>query len=115
MRWRGGRFGNRNRYSFANGEWYNFGMEISNLQLTPAQWEAILAQSDAPIYITDQATQKVFMILEKGCFPELEEQYIRDRLEEGFAAIDRGEVEDWDSASIKAEGRKILNQQQIQS
>jgi len=90
-------------------------MEISNLELTPGQREALLAQPDAPVYISDAETRKVYVIFEKGRFPELEEQYVRDRLEEGFAAIERGEVEDWDSASIKAKGRKILKQRESQS
>jgi len=87
-------------------------MDISDLELTPAQRQALLAQPDAPVYISDQQTRKIYMLVEKGRFPELEEEYIRDRLEEGFAAIERGDVEEWDSASIKAEGRQILKRQQ---
>ncbi len=90
-------------------------MDTSNLELTPAQRAALLAQPDAPVYITDGETRKVYLLCEKGRFPELEEEYIRDRLEEGFAAIERGEVEEWDSASIKADGRAILKQRQSQS
>jgi hypothetical protein len=52
--------------------------------------------------------------LEQGVVPELEDEFIRVRLEEGFAAIERGEEEEWDSESIKAEGRQILEQRQSQ-
>jgi hypothetical protein len=89
-------------------------MDISNLELTPAQRQALVAQPDALVYIADPQTRKIYLLVEQGRFPELEEEYIRDRLEEGFAAIERGEVEDWDSASIKAEGREILKRQQAQ-
>ena len=85
-------------------------METTNLQLTPELRQAVLAHPDEPVYIADQETRKIYVLVEKGRFPELEEGYIRDRLEEGFAAIARGEVEEWDSASIKAEGRRILEQ-----
>jgi hypothetical protein len=85
-------------------------MDTSGLELTPAQRQALQAQPDAPVYISDQETRKIYMLFEKGRFPELEEEYIRERLEEGFEAIARGEVEEWDSASIKAEGRRILEQ-----
>ena len=63
--------------------------------------QALAAHPDEPVYIADEATRRVFVLFEKGKFPELEDAYIRERLEEGFAAIERGEVEDWDAASIK--------------
>ena len=40
--------------------------------------------------------------------PVPEADFVLEKLELRFAAIDRGDVEDWDSASIKAEGRAIL-------
>jgi hypothetical protein len=83
-------------------------METSPLQLTPEQRAAVLANPGETVHIADEATQKVYLLLEQGAFPELEEEFVRARLEEGFAAIDRGEVEQWDAASIKVEGRKIL-------
>ena len=87
-------------------------METSNVQLTPEMREALAANPGVPVHIADEATQKVYLLFEQGTLPELEEDYVRARLEEGFAAIERGEVEDWDAASIKAEGRKILEQRQ---
>jgi hypothetical protein len=89
-------------------------METSNLQLTPEMREALLANPGGAVHIADEQTRKVYLLVEQGAFPELEEEYIRVRLEEGFAAIERGEVEKWDSASIKAEGRRILERQQRQ-
>jgi hypothetical protein len=86
-------------------------MDTSPLELTPAQRDALLAQPDAPVYIADQETRKIYMLVEKGRFPELEEDYVRAKLEEGFAAIERGEVEKWDSEAIKIAGRKILGGQ----
>ena len=90
-------------------------METTDLQLTPEQRQAILANPNAPIYISDRETRKVYMLFEQGRFPELEEEYIRARLEEGFAAIERGEVEEWDTATIKAEGRALLERQKSQA
>lgn len=87
-------------------------METSSLQLTPEQRAAVLAHPGEPVHIADEATQKVYLLLEQGVFPELEEEFVRARLEEGFAAVDRGEVEAWDAASIKMEGRKILEARQ---
>ncbi len=89
-------------------------METTNLQLTPEQRAALLAHPGEPVHIADQETRRVYLLLEQGAFPELEEEYIRAQLEEGFAAIERGDEEEWDSASIKAEGRKVLQQRKSQ-
>ena len=89
-------------------------METISFQLTPEQRQALSAHSGAPLYIEDAETQKTYLLIENGKYPELEEEYIRARLEEGFAAIEHGEEEEWDSESIKAEGRRILQQRHAQ-
>ena len=89
-------------------------MDTSNPQLTPEQRAAIAAHPDQPLYIEDAETRETYLLLKTGKFPELEEEYIRARLEEGFAAIERGEEEEWDSESIKSEGRRILEQRRQQ-
>jgi hypothetical protein len=67
-------------------------MDSSPLELTPAQRDALLAQPDAPVYIADQQTKKIYMLMEKGRFPELEEDYIRAGLELARDQISRGEI-----------------------
>lgn len=89
-------------------------MDTSHLQLTAEMRAALLAHPGEPLHIADEETRKVYVVVEQGMFPEVEEEYIRSRLEEGFAAAERGEEEDWDSESIKAEGRRILEQRQSQ-
>jgi hypothetical protein len=89
-------------------------METSSLQLTPEMRAALLAHPGEALHIADKETGKVYLVVEQGAFPALEEEYVRARLEEGFAAIERGEEEEWDSASIKAEGRRLLQQRQSQ-
>jgi hypothetical protein len=85
-------------------------MDTDHLQLTPEMRLAIAANPDQPVYITDEATRETYVLVKQEKFASLDEQYIRDRLNEGFAAIERGDVEDWDAPSIKADGRRILNQ-----
>ena len=83
-------------------------------QLTAEQRQA-LAESPAPAFeFEDQETQKVYVVLERGKLSTLDEEYVRQRLEEGFLAIKRGDEAEWDAASIKAEGRRVLQQQQSQ-
>lgn len=67
-------------------------MELSNLELTPEQRSALLAQPEAPVYIADQQTRKIYMLVEKGRFPELEEQYVREGLKSAREQIARGET-----------------------
>ncbi len=94
--------------------WYDTEMETSPLQLTTEMRAALIAHPGEALHIADKETGKVYVVLEQGAVPELEEEFIRARLEEGFAAIERGEEEEWDTESIKAEGRRILQQRQSQ-
>jgi len=67
-------------------------METSNLQLTPEMRQALLANSGAPVHITDEETRKVYVLVEQGAYPELEEEYIRQGLEMARDQISRGDV-----------------------
>lgn len=67
-------------------------METSHPQLTPEQRQALLASPNQPVYIADDETQKVYVLVEKGRFPELEQSYIQDGLDLARAQIARGEV-----------------------
>jgi Arc/MetJ-type ribon-helix-helix transcriptional regulator len=67
-------------------------METSNIQLTPEQRQALLAHPDEPVYISDQETRRVYVLVEKGKFPELDESYIREGLKLAREQIARGEV-----------------------
>lgn len=89
-------------------------MESSHLQLTPEQRAALADHPGQPIYIEDAETRETYLLLKAGQFPELEEEYVRAKLEEGFAAADRGEEEEWDSESIKSEGRRRLQERRQQ-
>lgn len=89
-------------------------MESSPLQLTAEMRAALIAHPGEVLHIADKETGKVYLVLEQGAVPELEEEFIRARLEEGFTAIERGQEEEWDSESIKAEGRRKIQQRQSQ-
>ena len=90
-------------------------MDTSNLELTPAQREALLAQPDAPVYIADQADAEDLHALSSRAAFRSSKRSTSATDSKRLAAIDRGEVEDWDSASIKAEGRKIQRRHRILS
>ena len=67
-------------------------MDTSNLQLTPELRQALLANPGEPVHIADEETRKVYLLVEQGAFPELEEEYIRHGLEQAREQITRGEV-----------------------
>jgi hypothetical protein len=81
-------------------------METSNLQLTPEQRQALLTHPEEPLYITDEQTQKVYVLVEKGKSPELEEAYIRDGLEIAREEIARGETSDAAVEQLIGEARR---------
>lgn len=90
-------------------------MDTSPLQLTPEMRDALAANPDTPAYICDEQTRRVYLLMEQGKFPELEEEYIRACLEEARMSIERGEIEEWDVDSIKKEGRHLLAERQSRS
>jgi len=79
-------------------------------KLTDEQRLALQASPDKPLRVEDEQTHKVYLVVSEETLPTLWEDYIRREVRKGLDAIDRGEVEDWDIESIKAEGRQILEQ-----
>ncbi len=71
---------------------------------------ALEANPGKPIRVEDEQTQKVYLVMSEEALPTLWEDYIRREVKRGLDAIERGEVEDWEIESIKAEGRQILEQ-----
>ncbi len=71
---------------------------------------AVKEHPGQPIKLQDEQTQKVYLLIDESAMPSLWEEYIRQEVGKGLAAIDRGEVEDWDVESVKAEGREVLKQ-----
>ena len=67
-------------------------METTNLQLTTEQRQALLSHPGQPVHIADEQTQKVYVLIEQGALPALEEQYIRAGLQLARDQIARGEV-----------------------
>jgi len=71
---------------------------------------ALQANPDKPLRLEDEQTNRVYLVLSEESLPSLWADYIRREVAEGLDAIERGEVEEWDVESIKAEGRRILEQ-----
>jgi hypothetical protein len=67
-------------------------MESTHIQLTPEMRAALLAHPGEPLHIADDETRKVYLVIEQGLCPELEDEYIREGLEFARAQIARGDI-----------------------
>lgn len=74
--------------------------------LTPEQLAAVRA-GEGYAQLVDPNTNHVYFLSEPVT-PTIDEEYVREKLEEAQQSIDRGEVSDWDVNEIKAEVRDRL-------
>jgi len=65
------------------------------LKLTEEQRQAISAQPGAFVRVEDDQTHKVYLIIKESRAAQLYEQWLRQELQKGFDAADRGEVGEW--------------------
>lgn len=64
-------------------------------KLTNEQRQAISAQPGAFVRVEDDETHKVYLIIEESRASQLYEQWLRQELQKGFDAAERGEVGEW--------------------
>jgi hypothetical protein len=74
-------------------------------KLTDEQRQALKANPGAPLRVEDEQTHQVYLVVSEEALPTLWEDYIHREVKKGLAAIDRGEVEEWDVVSIKSGDR----------
>ena len=70
--------------------------------------QALAAQPGQPVRIRDDKTKKSYLLIEESVAGGLFDEWLRTELEKGFAAVQRGDVVDWDPQRIKDEGRRRL-------
>lgn len=83
-------------------------MDPSFPAITPAMRDALAASGGAPIHVQDPETLQVYVVAEGTLAMTLDEQYVRDKIDEGLAAIDAGDCVPWDPERIKRLGRERL-------
>jgi hypothetical protein len=79
-------------------------------QFTPEQVQLLQNQCGLPLHVQVRETNKVYLVIEEGTIPTLDDDYIRQGLEHAAAQIERGEFADWDMEEIKAAGRALLEE-----
>ena len=71
------------------------------------QRQAIAASGGLPIQFEDPETHKLYVLIEqRQDLSLMDEDYIRDEVSKGIAALDAGQRIAWDPERIKQEGRR---------
>jgi hypothetical protein len=83
-------------------------MQTSYPQLTPEQRVAIAASGGLPVSMEDPETHKLYVLVEQRQHGPVDEEYIRNELTKGIAAIAADGRVSWDPQRIKQEGRRRL-------
>lgn len=76
-----------------------------SFELTPEQRQAVIA-GGVPLHIHDTETQKVFVLIEQGVEPALEDEYVQAGLDVARKQIEQGDVSKQDIESVIVEARR---------
>jgi hypothetical protein len=77
-------------------------------KITPEMRAALAVTPGQPVTVEDDETQKQYVLVDVERGRALTEQWIREQLQLGIAAAERGETEPFDPAAIKAAGRQRM-------
>jgi hypothetical protein len=75
-----------------------------------AEQIAALEAGGGVMFGEDPATHRLYLLIEQ-VEPTVDDDYVREKLDEAQASIDRGEAADWDVEDIKAEVKRRMNSQ----
>lgn len=71
-------------------------------KLTEEQRQAIRSQPGGFIQVEDEQTHRIYVLIEESRANELCQQWLREQLQQGFDASDRGDVAEWDLRTFLA-------------
>ena len=77
-------------------------------EFTPDQLRVLRNQQGQPLHIPVEETKKLYLVVEEGVIPTLDEQYIRQGLAHAALQAERGHESEWNPEEIKAAGREFL-------
>ena len=70
-----------------------------------------LEQADSLVFFVDADGKTTHVIFPLDDARRMFDEYLRRELQVGFDQVDQGQFVDWNPEKIKAEGRRILQQQ----
>jgi hypothetical protein len=83
----------------------------AGFEFTPEQLRVLASNPKQALHIPVAETNKVYLLIEEGILPSLDEDYIRAGLAHAAEQAAGGVEAVWDPAEIKAAGRALLAQQ----
>ncbi len=91
------------------GVWYTSDMDAPRQAPLSLEQLAAVREGEGYAQLVDPNTKQVYFLTEPFT-PTIDDDYIRKKLDEAQASIDRGEVSDWNVDDIKAEVSRRLAQ-----
>ena len=73
--------------------------------------QAVQSRPGQVVRLQDDQTNKVYFLVEESQAGQFYEHWLRQELQKGFDAADRGDLVEWDAERIKAEGRRRIAEQ----
>jgi len=84
-------------------------------EFTPEQLQLLQSHQGQAIHIPVAETNRVYLLVEEGLLPTLDEDYIRRGLAHAAEQAAQGDEREWDPEEIKAAGRELLAQRKHQN
>ena len=79
-------------------------------EFTPEQLQVLQSHQGQALHIPVAETNRVYLLVEEGVLPTLDEDYIRRGLAHAAEQVAQGDEREWDPEEIKAAGRELLAQ-----
>ena len=95
------------------GVWYTSDMDAPREAPLSLEQLAAVREGEGYAHLVDPNTKQVYFLTEPFT-PTIDDDYVREKLDEAQASIDRGEVSDWDVDDIKAKVRQRLAQKKTE-
>ena len=80
----------------------------AGFEFTPQQLQVLANNPEQALHISVAETNKVYLLVEEGVLPTLDEHYNRSGLAHPAEQAAQGDEGPWDPAEIKAAGRARL-------
>lgn len=83
----------------------------AGFEFTPDQRRVLASNPEQVLHIPVAETNKVYLVIEEGVLPTLDEEYIRNGLAHAAEQAAEGAEAVWNPVEIKAAGRALLAKQ----
>jgi hypothetical protein len=84
-------------------------------EFTPDQLRLLQSRPGQPLHVSVDANNKVYLVIEEGLIPTLDDEYIRQGLSHAALQAENGQEREWSADEIKLVGRKLLARRGQQS